>query len=100
MNKKKKLFSAIVLATGLFIVLSGSMIDTSKYDGNDVHKDRTDYIAAKTCNVYASNGYADSKQYKEKEIDKQICGGTISDKEPGTSTYCYMKEGPLSDRHW
>ncbi len=48
MSKKKKLFSAVVLTIGLFIVLLGSMISSNNYKNTNVSDNENNEIAAGT----------------------------------------------------
>ena len=90
-SSKSKLFNAIVLTVGLFVVLLGGMIGLNDYKKeNGVKKDSSDYIALKSCNIYASGGYANSTHYDSPK--GTVCGNSTY-ATPDTSTYCYMQEG-------
>ena len=89
MNKKKKLFSAIVLTVGLFIVLVGSMIVSDNYKKNNaIDSDSGDFIADATCNIYAVR-YANTYKYDNPE--GPICGTQVNVNYSFDS--CFLKEG-------
>lgn len=89
MNKKKKLFSAIVLTVGLFIVLVGSMIVSDNYKKNNaIDSDSGDFIADATCNIYAVR-YANTYKYDNPE--GPICGTQVNVNYSFNS--CFLKEG-------
>ena len=89
MNNKKKLFSAIVLTVGLFIVLVGSMIVSDNYKKNNaIDSDSGDFIADATCNIYAVR-YANTYKYDNPE--GPICGTQVNVNYSFDS--CFLKEG-------
>ena len=89
MSNKKKLFSAIVLTVGLFIVLVGSMIVSDNYKKNNaIDSDSGDFIADATCNIYAVR-YANTYKYDNPE--GPICGTQVNVNYSFDS--CFLKEG-------
>ena len=97
-NKKKKAYFAMVL---LFVgVLFCFEFCYIKNDLSAMNEDNNNDIIAegKSCLVYATNDYADSKKYDTSLWP--ICGSYIDDSDPNDFRYCYNQEGPLSKRYY
>lgn len=94
MNKKKKLFSAIVLTVGLFIVLVGSMIVSDNYTSNHNFKENNneEYLAAKLCKISADGSGYEKKLYDDIPVGGISCHGYVPFA-PETKSYCFNKEG-------
>ena len=97
-NKKKKAsFAMVLLFVGVLFCFEFYYI---KNDLSAMNEDNNnDIIAAgKSCLVYAKNGYADSRKYDNPY--GAICGTYIYDSNLNDFNYCFLLEGPSSNRHY
>ena len=97
-NKKKKLcFVILLLFVGVlfsfeFYYIKNDLSVTNKDNNNDI------IAAGQSCLVYAKNGYADSTKYDTPF--GPVCGTYIDDSDPNDFKYCYLQEGPSSNRYY
>lgn len=97
-NKKKKVcFTLLLLFVGglfcfEFYYIKNDLSATNKDNNNDI------IAAGQSCLVHAKNGYADSTKYDTPF--GPICGTYIDDSDPNDFKYCYLQEGPSSNRHY